>query len=205
MWHAVAVARCSTQKKSPNRITRPWEAATFEDLWRITPSDFDYFITEVENRPSLDDKLVALTAAIRVDMTENADQGRRLKLVSAASSHQELSDRLAQHLNPLPPSPEEKQWKAQEAKWKKQSEERRTKEDANRADWRRHLKEQVAAIANPQGLKSGKITRDQWYLLNFIREKSEGSSKWSNGNWEVLIPEFGEEVAFAFRDSAISY
>jgi hypothetical protein len=51
----------------------------------------------------------------------------------------------------------------------------------------------------------GKIWNATSYLFNELRSKSEKRSRWSKSNWEDLIPEFGQDVAEAYRDGCIDY
>lgn len=205
-WHAVEVARLATkQDKLRNRVTSPWEAATFDDLWYLDSKDFTYFVEEVERKQNLDDKLIALTAAIRIGMAESSPDDRKEQLINAAKINAQLSARLQLYLNPPPLTADEEKWKNQEKIWKEQAERRRTKQEANRAEWRRRLREIPDKIRDPALPNAEDISRQQWYLLEVLREKDDNRSRWSEARWELLSEEFGDEVAKAFRDGAIAY
>lgn len=49
------------------------------------------------------------------------------------------------------------------------------------------------------------MSRLQWYLHHKIYEKGGSATKWTDGRWRELIPMFGEEVAAAYRDGAMTY
>src|SRR3546814_14163276 len=49
------------------------------------------------------------------------------------------------------------------------------------------------------------ITNRQYYLHERMRELDSQSSRWTDGRWQVLEAEFGDEIARAFRDGVVAY
>ncbi|MET3414354.1 hypothetical protein [Methylobacterium sp. 1030] len=205
-WYAVQIAREAAEQENPrNRVTSPWQASLLDDLWGFEAVDFDYFIEQINLRNELDDKLIALTIAIRLFANENSPDRWKQQLQAASMSNHELAERLRGHFYPLPPSAEELKWKKQEKIWKIQAEKRQSQQEANRAEWRKRLQEMPDKIRD-HGLPNPEdISRPQWYLLEVLRDKSQNLSRWSDARWELLAEEFGDAVAEAFRDGAVAY
>ena len=51
----------------------------------------------------------------------------------------------------------------------------------------------------------GKISSDQHYLYEQMRGAETQHNRWTEGNWQSLVEEFGQDVALAFRDGAVGY
>ena len=61
----------------------------------------------------------------------------------------------------------------------------------------------MAALRTP--LHSGGVRNSQHYLSMRMRKFDRSSSRWTDGKWRSLIPEFGPDVAIAFRDGAVMF
>ena len=90
-------------------------------------------------------------------------------------------------------------------RWKREHEKRERKEKKNRADWVRSLKADPDRILHPAGLKPGELSHDQYYLLASSTSGGLSTSREDGANWRSLLPEFGEQVARAYRDAAIAH
>lgn len=73
----------------------------------------------------------------------------------------------------------------------------------NRRKWKENLKKDINVLRDSG--EPGGVVNGQLYLNDRMRKGSESSGKWSDGNWESLISEFGDEVARAFRDGAVRF
>ncbi|WP_054592970.1 hypothetical protein [Xanthomonas arboricola] len=61
----------------------------------------------------------------------------------------------------------------------------------------------LASLRTP--FPGGGVRNNQHYLSTRMRESTKSSSRWTDGKWRSLIPEFGLEVAKAFRDGAVAF
>lgn len=52
---------------------------------------------------------------------------------------------------------------------------------------------------------NGSIWNATQYLVYELKKKREERKSWAVSNWEELVPEFGQEVADAYRDGCIEY
>ncbi len=84
---------------------------------------------------------------------------------------------------------------------KKEDEER----DRSRAEWVEHLKATPDVVRHPPGLRLGEFSKDQYWLLAEIENEGLRTSRVGGANWKALVAEFGEDVARAYRDAAISH
>lgn len=91
----------------------------------------------------------------------------------------------------------------QESAWRKKAEREKSRREVQAAGWKSRLVSNAESLRNPPVL--GQITNGQLYLLDQMRQNSNTHTHWGDANWEGLIPEFGQNVALAFRDGAINF
>ncbi|WP_186264418.1 NACHT domain-containing protein [Burkholderia gladioli] len=201
LWHSVAEERARRKRKNGERLTDYWHVSIFSTYWAFDGSDFDYMCDEIATRRLQDDKLVALTLAF----TLYQQNGRRLewleKLQKVSSAYPDVGAELGKLLNP--PKDANAEFLRQEASWKRKSEKEAKREAASKEKAKRILAGRVDKIRNFG--KPGEISGDQHYLHEHMRRAESQHKCWTEGNWRSLIEEFGEDVALAFRDSAVGY
>lgn len=197
-WSEVAEARRSLPGRA---ITNYWQASVSGQFWTFGADDFDYLLGEISLRSFPDDKLVALSAAFQsyVQSGRRRDQYEMLK--SATKDDPILLQRFRTLMDPSPPRTPS----AREAPWQIQVRARERQEKAARLRAREQIRQQVASIRNPGFANPNDVSRTQWYLHHQIRDQSDRTGKWATGDWRSLVPEFGEEVARAFRDGAVAH
>ncbi|MEG3791258.1 hypothetical protein V1318_14100 [Lysobacter sp. CCNWLW3] len=200
-WADVEGTRARRLKKSGEALVNFWAVGIFGHYWSLTTDDFDFIEGEIGDRPLLEDRQVALSAAFIL----YRDNGRlphwRQRLRRRVKGVLELEAALAVMFGPQ--SEEIKKWRRQEARWKERSARKAAKLDANRKEWREYLKANVDTLRTPP--TGGGIRNSQHYLSTRMREFDKNSSRWTDGKWRSLIPEFGNDVATAFRDGAIAF
>jgi len=114
----------------------------------------------------------------------------------------QLESQVAAFFNPPRESEQARKWRKEEAAWKRKAERRRQEEARNRQEWREGLQRDVERLRDSGLIDPPQVSQGQWYLLNHMRKDEDRSGRWTDGNWEALIEEFGTEVAEAFRDGA---
>ncbi|MFK0689893.1 hypothetical protein ACFX5Q_17030 [Mesorhizobium sp. IMUNJ 23033] len=204
-WYEIDVARERRDKKRNERLTDFWPVFVMEPFWRFGAEDFDYVSEQLATQSFQDDKLVALSLAFRLYITNDRPRLWREKLKRLVSGNTELSDELDKLLNPSAQGKDARAWKRQEAQWKRRSEERKRKEEKNLADSKKYLSENLDKLRDPSLTKSGYVFNGLTYLHDRMRRDSDRSGRWTHGNWKILESEFGEDVAQAFRDGIVAH
>jgi hypothetical protein len=198
-WQDVAETRACDEVGK--RLTNHFQIGIFGRYWTFGADNFDSICRDIANRPLLDDKLVALTLAFSVYRENGRRVLWRTRLKGLAKGDPELKSTLDTLFHP--PAADQQRWRQQEAQWKKRAARQAARHEANRRKWKEYLAANIKALRDPG--KPGLITNAQYYLHERMRECSDGSGKWTEGNWPVLIPEFGEPIARAFRDGAVGF
>jgi len=200
-WYDVHTLRESVRYTGhERRLTYFWQAATLGAHWEFGVEDFDYAAGAVRTEADQDDKLVALTLAFEIYAKGNRPPMWLDQLRERVRGNTELEERLEQLLNP-PVSEHDREAK----KWKKRAAAREKKERDDRAKSREFILSHVELVRAPQLKTPSDISSAQWYLHEFLREKADRANRWTVGRWRELVPEFGEEVAQAYREGVTNY
>jgi hypothetical protein len=201
-WYEVADLRRVLKRKRQERLTDYWQTTIFGTFCRFDAEDFQKVVLWISQRPLADDRLVALSLAIQLYRDHGRPRPWLARLKKAVSGDPALSARLQAFLHP----PQQKvSWRKREAQWKRRDARRRSAEEKNRSEWRRHILANVERLPDPRLKRPNDISRHQWYLFKRMCEKESRSSHWCEGHWRNLIPEFGQDVAEAFREGLVSY
>jgi hypothetical protein len=203
-WYEVSQARRVRQKKQKERLTDFRRVGVFGSYWQFGPNDFNRILADVVSRPLRDDRLVALSLAF--SLYRQAGRPRKLlqALKSAVAKTPVLCAALHIHLHP-PPNPQGKSWKQQEARWARRHKRREAAEAKREQEWKDALSKNIDKIRDPELPKPTDVSNWQYHLHERMRTLDTGSSHWSDGRWQVLQAEFGDEIAQAFRDGVVAY
>ncbi len=200
-WYDVAETRAAREKKPGTELSL-WEVGMFGRDWAFGPDAFPIACNEIRSRPLPDDRRLALVLAFELYRLAERPVAWRRQLHRAVADDAALQAVLHDLLHPRA-HPDAGKWRRQQAQWKAQSEARAAKAQANRERAVEFLKRRVDGIRDYG--KANAISQDQWYLHDRLREQRDPLNRWSVSDWRALEPEFGHEVAKAFRDGAVGF
>lgn len=204
-WHLIEDERAWLDREQGARLTDWLNVSTWRSYVTFSVQDVELILSEVRNRPFIDDKLVALSLAFRLYVDAGRPPKVRSRLRDVASGERELTERLSQLMRPTKMLPEGKKWKRQQAGWERKAQRDRARNKLNRDRSRQYILEHVEQIRDPGFKKPDEISAAQHYLHGRMCEGTKSSSDRSHGNWPILEDEFGPDVARAFRDGAVAY
>ncbi len=203
-WYDIAIAR-GRLSKSEKPLTAWWQVGAFGKYWRFEIQDFDRLLDAIKERPILDDRHVALSMAFDIYRENGRGLERRNKLKNSVKGNEDLMADLHNYLNPPKMSAEERRYRRQEESFKRNQKRRQEVEKRNLEDWKEEICGDIARLRDTSPAENGHIWSMTSHLL-WRLEKSEGErDRWARGNWQALTPEFGSDVAEAFRDGAMAY
>ena len=118
-WRAVQERREEFAVKD-ERLTDWWLVSfMIHELVGVRLDDFDMFLKAIFSRDSIDDRLVALTAAFAVWCDAGRPRKDRQRMCEAVKGELELETKLHALLNPGPMSDKLKRWRRQERDYKR--------------------------------------------------------------------------------------
>lgn len=200
-WHCVAEERMQRQRVKGERLIDHWHVSILGALWEFRANAFDAICGDIEHRPLLDDRLVALTLAFQLYRHNGRLRPWRERLKRLVAGEAQLEVKLAALLNP--PAEGRSNWRRQEAAWQRRAARQKARQTRELERAKVLLTQRIATLRNPG--RAELINSDQHYLHEQMRVVDGGNNRWTEGNWESLIPVFGEAVARAFRDGAVAY
>src|SRR5262249_54780447 len=142
--------------------------------------DFEVFLTDVHSRTTLDDRLVALTAAF--ELWRQGGQGRKGRecIWRAVKGDSELEARLHTLLHPGLRSEEERQSRRLERKIKRQQEQ----EAQARREWIACLRGHVDRWRSVDKKTVNQVFGDLFYLGEEILRLADSRTRWGSNRWD---------------------
>ena len=208
-WHDVAKERNwveeeSKKSPSPKSVDMWFQVRVYQMFWEFNYDDFQQVIKWVMSKSIRDDKCIAFSLAWAL-AKENGLASEDLEKIRSVSCEFDggvaLLDRL---LNPVKEDWQKKH-EAQQENFSKQREENKKLRKNNFIESVSSIKAQPEVILDIKHAVTGQLNGFQSYLFNYIRNKSKDNNHWSCLNWEVLTPDFGNEVALAYKKASILY
>jgi hypothetical protein len=199
-WTSVAERRAWLADKG-ERVTDDWRVSVMGHYWNFGPEDFERCLTWVRERSEPDDRLVALSRCVALYLAAGRPAAWLTELQAATKGEPELAEALVARINPKP-SRDVEEWEAEHREWKRKRDEEDREDDERRAQWIAELKADPDRVRHPANVKPGEWSSDQYHLL---LSESGGDDEERGANWRSLIPEFGDEVALAYRDAAVAF
>lgn len=200
-WHSVAQERARRKRKDGERLTDYMHVSIFGSYWAFEGSDFDYMCDEIAARPLLDDKLVALSLSFALYQQNGYLPAWREALKKVSSTDPDVDAELDKLLKP--PKGSAEKFRRQKAAWEQRAENKAAREAAAKDEAKRILVDRLEKIRNFG--KPGLFSQDQRYLHHQMRNAEHQHDRWTEGDWQSLVKDFGQDVALAFRDGAVGY
>ena len=202
-WTTVAKARAKLAHTGA-LLVDDWQVSFSGHFWRFGPGDFERCLDWVRTRRDRDDRQVALSRCVTLYIQANRPAAWLQPLQAAVQGDGVLAAELELRLDSKPSSTIERM-DAEQRKWRREREAEKREEERRRADWVRELKNNPDRVLHPVGLKPGEFSRDQYHLLASASGDDLAVRTKSGTDWRRLVPEFGEAVARAYRDAAVSH
>lgn len=202
-WREVAIQRTLLTEKDERLTTDgpvwPW----WGTFWGFVPDDIPRILDMAFERSGTDDALVAVSLAYRIARQADAP-GPSLDDVRA---YLEDHPALAEHFDGLRAAPVSREWKAyrrRERKEKRRRDRKRAVESEHHQRWVEAVRTDPDRVRNPPSAGAGELTNDRYWLFEDVRKMEAEGGRWGGASWHLLVPEFGLEVAHAYRDAAMA-
>ena len=195
-WFAAEKTRNELNSRG-EQLTDFHQVLMFGSFWKFEKSDFEYALGQITARSLSEERSLALSLAFHLYVAGGRDRKQRHKLKKAVTADNTLVEHLSRYLKP--PAQDRQHLK----NWKRALSDATTHTSEN--------EQNIATIGvhtcrrTPTSCETTNFSLDSYYmsenyLLEFLQETNNRSSRWTDGNWKFLIRHFGNEVARAFRD-----
>ncbi|MBA55472.1 MAG: hypothetical protein CMK89_13540 [Pseudomonadales bacterium] len=202
-WRSIEEARIRLVEKE-KRLTDSWEVTWPGHYWKFEADSFDRVLAFIKTKQLEDDQLVALSLAFRIYVQSDRPTEWQCQLEEVVAGNEVLTANLKELLNP-PVSEDDDKWEQEHLERERQREKEKSERKQKRAQWIEGLRANPEIVRNPPDLPPGEWTNNQYWLLLELDGERLRTSRAKGSNWHSLVDEFGEDVARAFRDSAIKH
>lgn len=201
-WRSIAKHRYELGKKGKDG-TEFWSVYVSAP-WLLEEMDFNYFLEQISTLKEIENRLVALSAALLLWRNSGKSRKGLSLLKQAIRGEQELEKVLREYLSPPLKSDEQKKYDRSMRDLKKTRDRRLKKQEELRKTWIAGLRQNPDRLRKVDESTVEKIFGDLYWLSHEISKERE-DSRLGNGNWEVLVADFGQEVTEAARDGLMAY
>ena len=202
-WYSIERVR-SARTEIGKALSEDWFVAGGEHYWAFDTNSFSRLINYIVNRTLQDDKLIALRRAFIVYAQADRPSELLSSLQEAVAANQPLREELELLLNPSIPE-NVRQYQIYNQERTLRLEQTRLQKEQERTNWITDVRANPDRLHNFHGMNKGEITNDIGLLMVELRKTQSAGSFCDYANWELLIPEFGEPVALAYRTAAMSH
>lgn len=199
-WASIEQARAAKMAQSSESLTDDWSTSWLGYFWSFDTASLPRLLGYICSRALQDDRLVALSTAIRVYIQADRPTHILNSLQDAVADESVLQHQLDIQLNP-PVSETMRKHDEEDAEYLRKGDEKEEREKQNRDTWIVKLRANPDSVRNPSNLKPDKWTCDQRHLLFELLAISHSDG----ANWQALIPDFSEAIALAYRDAAVKH
>jgi hypothetical protein len=202
-WHSIERVR-HARAESDKSLSDDWLVAGRDHYWSFDTNSFSRLINYIPIRTLLDDKLIALRRAFIVYAQAGRPTVLLFRLQEAVAANQTLREELELLLNPSI-SENLRQYQINSQERTLRLEQTRLQKEQERTTWITEVRANPDRIHDFHGMNQGGITNDLYWLMVELRNMQSAGGFCDYANWKLLIPEFGEPVALAYRTAAISH
>lgn len=203
-WASIEQAKLNNALRSSKPLINDHLVSWLGHFWNFDTTSLPRLLDFVQSRELLEDKLVALSTSFGIYIQSAKHAGILSSLENAVAKNEDLQCQLNTLLNPQVSQSMRKYEERHEANELKNAKKEKQKQQ-NRDAWIVDLRANPDRVRYLPNLQPSEWSNDQFWLLNEILDSELTASRSSGANWQLLIPDFGDAVALAYRDAAINY
>jgi len=203
-WASIGQARAANVEKSGEALTNDWSVSWLEHFWAFNTASLPRLLDYMCSRSLQDDRLVALSTAFRVYVQADSPVHILSNLQDAVADDSVLQNQLDIQLNP-PVSEMMQRHEEEHAEYIRKRDEEKEQQKQARDTWIAELRANPDRVYNPPNLKPDEFNDDQYWLMIELRDRGSATDRSGYADWQALIPDFGDAVAQAYRDTAVNH
>ncbi len=203
-WASIEQARFAKAEKSSEPLTDDWSISWLGHYWGFNTASFPRLLDYMRSRTLQDDKLIALSTAVRVYVQADRPTQILNDLQGAVADDPILRHQFDILLNP-PVSETMRMHEEKHEKHQREQDEEDERRKQARDTWMADLRANPDLIRNPPELELGEFTSNQYWLMCELQDRQSATNRHGYVEWQGLIPDFGTAVAQAYRDAALNH
>ncbi|MEW4982972.1 MAG: hypothetical protein AB1Y26_07055 [Cycloclasticus sp.] len=204
-WASIEQARAAKKvAKSGEPMADDWSVSWLGHYWAFDTTSLPRLFDYMSSRQLHDDRLVALSTAHRVYMQADKPANILTSLQDAVTNDSVLRDQLEVLCNP-PVSEMMRKYEEEHAEYKRKRDKEEERGNQARDTWIAGLRSNPGRVRNPPKLESAEFTKDHYWLMIELQDRNSATGRSKYADWRALIPDFGDDIAYAYRDAAVTH
>ncbi len=203
-WASIEQTRAAKMAKDNEALINDWPISCLGHFWYFDTASLPRLLGYMSSRTLQDDRLVALSTAFRVYWQADKPAHILADLKGAVADDSVLKYQLDTLLNPPVSETMQKHEQVSAERQRKRGEEKELQKQEREA-WIEELCADPDLVRNPPSQKPDELTGDQSRLMKELKGSRSATGGSVYENWQALIPDFGDAVAHAYRDAAVSH
>lgn len=201
-WFTVEQYRLA-KASTGGRLVDDWPITVMNHFWAFGPDSFERTLGWISSRDFADDRQLALARSFTTYVQAGRPAAWLKRMRRAVAGDAALTETLALKLKP-PVSEESERFAKMDRKYKRDSDRRERSEARNRAKFVAEMRANPDVVRHPPPVKRGHMSGIHYHLLSIVEGEGHRTTRTAGAAWQALIPEFGVEVAEAYRDAAVA-
>ncbi|MFV5639818.1 NACHT domain-containing protein [Acinetobacter oleivorans] len=203
-WYSIEKERLNLCQENQKELNDDWAISYLGHFWDFNVDNIDRLLNYIDTKDSVDDKLVCLNRAFLIYSQQNKTSEILKKIQEACTNYSSLLSHLTSLLTPVR-SDLQQQREVEQVKRKSQHERKQLRENIAKLEWIQRLKNNPEQLKDSPHILNSELTNNHIWLMDELESHELSINRFGKPNWKELIPDFGQEVAEAYRDSAIQF
>jgi hypothetical protein len=199
-WASIEQVKIQRVEKKRELLTNDFSVAYLHHFWAFDQDSLSRLLNLLRLKKDKNDKLIILSTAYRVYVNSGNDNDVLNQIEKSISQNNVLENGLKELLNPKK-SELMQEYENKSIEREREIEVRMVEDNEVKNQWISELKANPARVYDFSNLEQGSFTNDQCWLLGEINGSGISTNRTEGADWKSLVPEFGYDVANAYRAS----
>ncbi len=200
----IEIARQDHRQSKDEELTDDWQYCCYGQFWQFDTENFEKLLQFIPLKQTYVEKLIVLNRAYYIYTRENKPSWMFVNLKQAIEGNSLLINRFRELVSPFI-NEDVLKYEREEQDRKAEIDSKLIQRTTARKQWMQSLQHDPQRLINSPNFLKGDLTNDIYWLMQEFKNPEISTKRDGYANWHQLKTEFGEEVSFAYRESAIKF
>ncbi|WP_336955587.1 hypothetical protein [Acinetobacter johnsonii] len=200
----IEMARQDYKQSKNEELTDDWQYCYYGQFWQFDSENFERLLQFIFVKQTDAEKLIVLNRAYYIYTRENKPSWMFENLKQVIEGNSVLTNRFRELVIPFI-NEDFLKYERKEQDRKKETDRKLIERATARKQWMQALQHDPQRLINSPNFLKGDLTNDIYWLMQEFKNPEISTKRDGYANWHQLKTEFGEEVSFAYRESAMKF
>ncbi|WP_281199217.1 NACHT domain-containing protein [Acinetobacter johnsonii] len=200
----IEIARQDYKQSKNEELTDDWQYCYYGQFWQFDSENFERLLQFIPLKQTDAEKLIVLNRAYYIYTRENKPSWMFENLKQVIEGNSVLTNRLKELVSPFI-NEDLLKYERKDQDRKKETDSKLIERATARKQWMQALQDDPQRLINSPNFLNGDLTNDICLLMQEFKNPNISTKRDGYANWHQLKTEFGEQVSFAYRESAIKF